>query len=296
MGATEGARNWGLAGVPVDLAGAPIEVLRADPNGDQDQDRDGVPDAQEIVLGLLPQTADSDGDGYDDGEELARQSDPLDYESIPMSGGISASLTARGEEDKLRLVICIHEPAGEVGLAKVRIGALTSQGVVSVPIGRFLGLADIYEADAVDAAKVTVIDIPLSANFVHANEYVTFFLAAGNFQDITYNAASKVDVQSTDGVLLLLRPLEATAQSFVDGGSIRQPIPPASGPSIPTTWIPGAVCFQRSVTVGGNGAVVLKQIVEANCLSGWDTFCASDCSSSVGSTFRTIDPAALLGG
>lgn len=287
--------SFRLPGALVDAAGDPIDVLQAAPNPGLDQDGDGLPDAQEAVLGLLPMTVDSDGDGFGDGEEVARQSDPLNDQSVPQSGGISASLSARGEGSSLRLVISIHEPAGEVGFAKVRIGALTSQGVVSVPIGRFLPLADIYEAGGVDDATVTVVDIPLHANFVHANHHVTFFLAAGNSSDVVYSAASKIDVQSSDGVLLMLRPADSSIQSL-QGGSIRQPIPPPSAPSIPTTWIPGAVCFQRSVTVGGNGAVVVKQVVEANCIQGWDTFCASDCSSSVGSTFETIDPAALIGG
>ena len=95
---------------------------------------------------------------------------------------------------------------------------------------------------------------------------------------------------------MLLRPVDSSVLSLQGGGSIRQPIPPSNIPSVPTTWVPGAVCFQRAVTIGGNGAIVVKEVVEADCLQGWDTFCASDCSAAVGTTFRTIDPAALIGG
>ncbi len=297
LGATA-VNEVGALAQPQDAVGQPIESLRAAPVNDPtlDFDGDGLPDAQEEVLHLMPFSADSDGDGYGDGEELARQTDPLDDESIPMSDAISCTLTARGGGDMLRLVIGIHEPEGEVGQSKMRIGALTSHGAVSVPLGRFLGYADIYTSEGTDSSAVTMIDIPIQARFVHVHEQVTFFLAAGNQSEATFDAAAKVDVQSVDGVLMLVRPVQANLQSFQGGGAIRQPIPQSSSPSIPTTWIPGAICYQRSATVGANGAVVLKEIVEADCLQGWDTFCASDCASSVGMTYETIDPAALVGG
>lgn len=287
-----------IGGASFDLAGEPIESLRAAPlpNPGADFDGDGLPDSQEVVLGLMPFSADTDGDGYGDGEELARQTDPLDDQSIPMSDSISCTLTARGGDNSLRLVIGIHEPAGEIGQSKLRIGALTSQGAVSVPLGRFLGLADIYTSHGTNGSRVTVIDLPIQARFIHVNQHVTFFLAAGNLSNSVYDAAAKVDIQSVDGTLMLLRPLQASVLSIQGGGSIRQPIPESQSPSAPSAWIPGAICFQRSSTVGSNGAIVLKEVVEANCLQGWDSFCSSDCSGSVGSTYETIDPVALIGG
>jgi hypothetical protein len=113
-----------------------------------------------------------------------------------------------------------------------------------------------------------------------------------------FGSAAKVDVTSTDGILLLQRVsvAQAQVQASQGGGSIRQPIPSSATPSIPSTWVPGSICFQRSIVVGANGPVVLHQVIEADCLQGWDTYCASDCTASVGSTYETIDPAALIGG
>ncbi len=282
----------------LDLLGQPIEQLQAAPMlaSIEDFDGDGLSDAQEEVLGLKPFFADTDFDGFDDGEEIARQSDPFDELSVPTSEGISASLTAHGGPSSLRLVIVMHEPAEDIGDSKVRIGALTAQGTVSVPISRFIAIADILNSTGTDGSKVTTIDIPIHAGFIHANQHVTFFLAAGNKSEPSFSAGAKVDVQSTDGILTLLRPTATSLASLQGGGSIRQPIPPASTPTIPMTWIPGAVCFQRSVTVGGTGAIVLKEIIEAECVQGFDSYCASDCSSSVGSTYRTIDPGVFIGG
>lgn len=283
---------------PVDVLGQPIEQLQAAPLAMSldDFDGDGLSDAQEEALGLQPFLADSDFDGFNDGEEIARQSDPFDEWSTPNSTDISASITAHGGDTTLRLVIVMHEPAGEIGNSKVRIGALTEQGTVSVPLDRFIAFADILTSTGTDGSQVTSVDIPIHSGFVHANEHVTFFLAAGNKHQPIFSAAAKVDVMSTDNVLLLLRPVATSSTSFQQGGSIRQPIPPRSSPSVPTSWVPGAICFQRSITVGGNGATVLKEIIEAECLQGFDSYCASDCASSVNTTFRTIDPGVFIGG
>ena len=90
---------------------------------------------------------------------------------------------------------------------------------------------------------------------------------------------------------------QAPAEPMEDMNWTPEPIPPAAeGPSIPSSWVPGAICVQSSVTVGGAGAVVDKLIVEAECLQGFDSYCAPSCSSSVGTTYRTINPGAFIGG
>ena len=76
--------------------------------------------------------------------------------------------------------------------------------------------------------------------------------------------------------------------------NVRSGVP--ASPSIPNSWVPGSICFQRSAVVGGNGPVMLHQVIEADCLQGWDTFCVSTCSAALGSTYETIDPIALIGG
>ena len=294
-----------LAGGPVDLLGQPIEQLRAAPlvdsgsdsGADYDYDGDGLSDAQELVLGLMPFSADTDSDGYDDGEEIARQSDPFDEFSIPTSDGISASVTARGgETENLRLVIVIHEPAGQIGHAKLRFGALTPRSAVSVPIERFMAIADVLTSVGTDGSRVTTVDIPIQSGFVRASEHVTFFMAAGSQSQASFSAGAKIDVLSQDGILMLLRPSASSGASLQRGRSIRQPIPPREGPGIPDTWVRGAICVQSATTVGGSGAVVLKQIIEAECVQGFDSQCSSGCAGSVGTTYRTIDPAVFIGG
>lgn len=55
-----------------------------DYTGATDTDKDGLPDARERILGTNPNKADTDGDGYSDGEEVLKYgSDPLDPKSTP---------------------------------------------------------------------------------------------------------------------------------------------------------------------------------------------------------------------
>lgn len=286
-------------GAPVDAAGRSVEVLAAMPLG-PDEDGDGLVYDQELLLGTSPFEADTDADGYKDSEELARQSDPLDPLSIPSGDAVTASLTARGEGGALRLVISLHEPAGLAPYSMLRIGALVNGNVVSVPLERFLPMADVMSVTGSAGSEVTTIDVPVNPGFVHGAGMVTFFLAAGQTNTMTFGSAAKLDVRSEQGELVLQRPVQASlARGGVptqQGGSLRQPIPVSGPPTGSSGWVAGAICYQRSEVVGVNGPRLLHQIVEADCLEGWDSYCSGDCAASVGTTYETVDPLALIGG
>ena len=72
------ARLWTLACVGLLGCGTAAVDLRMDTNGDgvadlpasEDNDFDGVSNAEEEALGTDPEVADSDGDGLTDGQEL----------------------------------------------------------------------------------------------------------------------------------------------------------------------------------------------------------------------------------
>ena len=68
---------------------APISISNLEPTPQNDQDNDGIPAAVEAELGTNPAKADTDGDGVDDGAELAAYSNPLNPESTPTSPGAS---------------------------------------------------------------------------------------------------------------------------------------------------------------------------------------------------------------
>jgi len=282
---------------PVDEAGDPVLELSAG-IGSPDFDSDGLTDAQELLLGTFPFVADSDEDGFGDGEEVARQSDPRDLYSTPDGAGVSANLTARGEGSALQLVMLVYEPSEDVGDSFVRLGALRGGQVSTVPMARFASYMTYSTIPASAGGQLISIELPVHPSFIEVADQVTFFLAAGNAVSQSYTASAKVDISSVEGILLMQRfsAAQVQLQASQGGGSVRQPIPGSSSPSIPGSWVPGSICFQRSAVVGGNGPIMLHQVIEADCLQGWDTFCVSNCSSALGSTYETIDPIALIGG
>jgi hypothetical protein len=56
-------------------------MLRGGPDGDEDDDE--LSNGDEMVYGTNPVVADTDGDGWVDGIEVAERSDPLDPQSYP---------------------------------------------------------------------------------------------------------------------------------------------------------------------------------------------------------------------
>lgn len=281
----------------LDTVGLPVTSLSAQVSGD-DADGDGLVDAQELLLGTSGLDFDTDGDGFGDSEEFARQSDPLDPLSTPTSSGVSATLLARGQGGKLRLVVTLYEPQGLEPYSMLRIGALANGRIVSVPMTRFLGISNVSDVPGSSGSTVTTIDMPVNPGFVHGSGMATFFLAAGQTNTMTFNTAAKVDVRSEGNELVLQRPIQASLDRRVNGGnggSLREPIP-VSGPPTSSGWVSGAICYQRSEVVGVNGPRILHQIVEADCLEGWDSYCSSECAASVGTTYETVDPLALIGG
>jgi hypothetical protein len=63
-----------------------------------DSDKDGLLDPDEIVLQTDPWNSDTDNDGYEDGEEIIKGSDPLDLSSFP-STIISQTVSIKSSND-----------------------------------------------------------------------------------------------------------------------------------------------------------------------------------------------------
>ena len=59
----------------------------ADVKINQDADEDGLLDPQEVALGSDPGKADTDGDGYTDGDEFAAHTSPADAADKPYKNG-----------------------------------------------------------------------------------------------------------------------------------------------------------------------------------------------------------------
>ena len=70
-----------------------------------DSDGDGVNDGEELAHGTNPNKADSDADGFNDGEEHVAETDPLDdqeLQKVTVSGeGVVADTTGDSDGDGL---------------------------------------------------------------------------------------------------------------------------------------------------------------------------------------------------
>jgi len=65
----------------------PLAGCAADVAVDVDPDKDGLSDAVEAEIGSDPGLADSDEDGYADGDEVAAHTSPIDPADHPYAGG-----------------------------------------------------------------------------------------------------------------------------------------------------------------------------------------------------------------
>ena len=265
--------------------------------GTNDQDQDGLPDAQEAVIGSDPWLADTDGDGFSDLEEFARQSDFGEAESLPTRDAVSAGMSARGEDSTVRIFTAIFQAPESAGHLDLRFGMLANERMILIP-GSYIAQHCVSRNVSTPNGQVTILDMPVSTNLLVDGRSVSWFVVAFDKHDLTKKSAAVVDIFSIEGVPAVriprkLPPGGSIAQHFE--ASIYRPIPPAGEAGIPAGWSPGQICMRSAETVGVDGAVLTQEVTRADCLPEWDAYCGNNCGASVGSTYHTIDPVVLVG-
>jgi hypothetical protein len=271
-----------------------------------DMDFDGLVDGQELILGTIASVSDSDLDGYSDAEELARKTSPLVGQFHPEAEVLDVGITARGDQYGLHALVAIYLlPNIDLRDVQVRVGILVGRRMVFLPPARLLNRGTLeFVPGLAPNSTVALIDLRFNRNWVDTTGHLTMFATVSMEGSSTISAAATMDLFNIGGVVVLAMPdptslpgshddTGLTNQSF---GTVFKPLtledfdPPAG-------WTLGEVCFQTSQSVGtGGGAVVVHEISSAECQEGWEGACPPSCSSSVGSTFTTVDPAMLVGG
>ncbi len=265
--------------------------------GTNDQDQDGLPDAQEVVIGSDAWFADTDGDGFGDLEEFARQSDFTSDTSLPTRDAISAAISARGENPTLRLFVAIFQAPESAGHLDLRLGMLAHGRMFSIP-SSYIAQHSVSRNVATPSGQITILDMAISTNLLVDGRNVSCFVYAFDKYDFTRRSAAVVDIFSIDGVPAVripprMPPGASMAQQLA--GSIYRPIPPAGEAGIPPTWTPGQICMRTAMTVGVDGAILTQEVTRADCTPEWDAYCGNNCGAAIGSTYQTIDPVVLVG-
>lgn len=286
-----------------ELAASPVDRPR-DPDGD------GLVNLQEAVLGTNRFLADTDGDGYSDLEEVTRKSSPIFSISTPVNKRLAVGMSCRGGTPDLHALISFYLADGTLRNKEFRAGVLVGGRTIALSQDYLLNHAQLALHPAHDPnARIVTLDLPLSPRMVRYFGHLTLFATLGDASRDNVRAADSIHLIAIGPtvVLQMADPRTFGAGSLTGGGPGGGPggggstdvgsiYVPLSGEDEPGTWTPGQVCAQRTVVIGVSGAMVTMEVVTANCEDGWDGYCPGSCSSTVGNTYVTIDPVALIGG
>ena len=293
-----GAGGFALLGV---LALFPGQELGASQFKIFDNDGDGLPNRLELGQFTSPDHADTDVDGFGDGEELARGSGGTKSFLTPLKDEVSMGLGAYVDPNGgLQAVAAVFVPDGVISNKSFDIGVY--QGGASMPSllpqRTFVHRTTINSLPVGAKARVYFFYFPLSKTLVELKGKLSYFVTLSEAGKVV--AADAVDLIYSQGAMLeivdIVRKSEVPAGNSVPGKP-GQVIRPLGGSAIPDGWISGALCYQDVEVVGYVGSVVTQQVVNAYCQQGWDGYCDPvGCSGSVGSTIETLDPGVLIGG
>jgi hypothetical protein len=297
----------GLAGGWLALSTRANHELRADLTSiHTDMDLDGLNTIQERVLGTHANNADSDGDGFSDLEELARQSSPLSARSVPRENQrLSVGMTAHMREGKIHLMLAMYTTDGNLRNKNLNVGYMAGLALTWLDNTSIAQDATIRVLRAAHRyGRIVLIDKEYDPQAVLWGQGATWCATAsivGSGHVTTAAVCELREIENEICLVVRLNPLELLPMPESAGGqtSIYVPISLIGDEGeIPDTWTLGHVCFQRSSSVGGGGpnpACVIQEVTSSECAPNWDGLCPMSCPSNVGNQFATIDPALLLG-
>jgi hypothetical protein len=288
----------GGAWIALAIREAPEVGASMSPAGDVDSD--GLPDALENVLGTHATRADSDLDGWSDIEEIARGSHPMRAASVPGSEDVSVSMDAYRDGTRIHVVTVVYLPDGLISGKSLMFATAAGDEVKQVPLHWLAGGMATKVIPASGGGLLVVLDPVVSNQLVFARNGFTLCAVvsvdgtrvAADVADLRvigtqiYEQVAKPSQAGQNG----LQPSQSGPPNGLGVGGMYRPL--MHDPGSPS---PGEICAQTTVTVGVINGVVLQEVASADCVSGWDAFCAPGCSGMVGTQIKTVDPAALIG-
>ena len=283
-----------LASVGVGVSLQDGAELRASSAVLEDEDGDGLIDVQEEILGTSIYDDDTDGDGFPDLEEIARSSDPLDFDSIPGTADLSIGLTARAEDGVVTMVAPVYASAGSFGRLDLELGVVFNDGTrfpltpqLYLPVIR----GGVFKSRS-QASRVVLLEVPFPQALFEGLGSLSLYGKVNDPDTAMSASADAVNLYDFSGVIVMA----STAPLGISGqpGIIYAPIVPDE--DIPASWSSGEICWQQASPVGMVGSSTAYEVTKGLCTTS-DTYCSpTDCKANVGTSLTLTDPGTLLGG
>jgi hypothetical protein len=216
-------------------------------------------------------------------------------------------MSAHGNGHELHALLAFYLPDGRLQNKIFKAGVFVGGRTIVLSQHYLLNHAELSLHAARDPnAAIALLDLPISPRYVRYFGNMTIFATLGNAAQGIVEAADSIHLVAIGStiVLQMLDPRVLGTGSLSGGGggggggsssdigSIYVPL----GGGEPSNWTAGQVCVQRTTPIAVSGATVTMEVVSADCEDGWDGYCPSNCAGTVGDTYTTIDPFALIGG
>ncbi len=262
-----------------------------------DFDSDGLADSMEMILGTSLDSDDTDGDGYDDIEEIARASDPLDPKSVPNTNPLSVGIYAYAEAGYFNLHAAVYVRDGDFDQLDFELGVVlkdkkfpVSQAVYSSSTRIFF-----YQGVRRGQDRLVILEMPIPDDVVtKVGSFGLYSLVRDRDEG---SAPREPAIAVTAFTEINGFPMEVIPAPRVlnkGGGIVYRPL--TGEGAVPSSSSTGQICWQGISAVGTSGASILFEVDSASC-EDFDSFCGgSECSASVGKVIGLPDPGTLLGG
>lgn len=281
--------------------------LQAAVQTDLDLDHDGLHAYQEALLGTSPSNPDTDGDGFKDGEELARLSSPFLAAATPLSGDVlRLGAAAYSEGSRIHVSLALYAADGQPRRKSLTLGWAANGQMGTLPLSAFGNRTAVRYVPSGNGGMTAVLDLWVPGSVIASHQNFSIWAAAGQPGTTTIQTATQVRFATIGGKICWVRPdpldpqnaypiTAQMAQTTPGAGSIYTPLP-VSGGSSAVGWIPNETCLQRTQVVGTSGSFVTLEVIAADCVEGFAAFCPPHCANFVGSTTQELDPLVLIGG
>ncbi|MEY2807220.1 MAG: thrombospondin type 3 repeat-containing protein [Planctomycetia bacterium] len=281
--------------------------LGASVQTDLDVDHDGLHAHQEALLGTSSSNPDTDGDGFKDGEELARLSSPFLAAATPLAGDVvRLGAAAYSEGSRVHISLALYAADGQPRRKNLTLGWAANGQMGTLPLSAFGNRTAVRYVPSANGGMTAVLDLWVPGSVIASHQRFSIWATAGQPGTTAVQSATQVRFATIGGKICWLRPdpldpqnaypiTAQMAQTTPGAGSIYTPLPVSGGASA-VGWIPNETCLQRTQVVGTSGSFVTLEVVAADCVEGFAAFCPPHCANFVGTTTQELDPLVLIGG